>query len=121
MLNIKKINYDENYECGCETCDYGSSYISEIEIILEDGNYINIKVDKMYDYALSESDYMKLLSNSESIDEFCINIIKLIRDKRYDKDISFVIQLENLNITINGQELKILETLKTNSLKKTED
>ena len=75
MLNIKKVIYNEDFTSGCETCDYGSSYVNEIEIILEDETNAKIKVDRMYEYSLSESDYMKLISNSKTIDDFILNTI----------------------------------------------
>lgn len=83
MLKIKKVNYDEDFEYGCETCDWGSSYVNEIEIIFEDDTYTNIKIDRMYKYALTESDYMQLIANSNNIDEFCVNIIKKLKSKAY--------------------------------------
>lgn len=116
MLNIKKVNYDERFTSGCETCDYGSSYISEIEITLEDDTYANVKVDKMYEYALSESDYMKLIPNSETIDDFILNIIKLIEEKSYRKDISWEISLRNLWITKNGEDINLPKSLEENKI-----
>ena len=120
MLNIKKVNYDENWESGCETCDFGSSYVNEIEIILEDGTYTNIKVDKMYEYTLSESDYMRLIANSNDINDFILNTIKLIKENSYQKDISWKIELEALSITVNGKEIDILKSLKGNKVFKSE-
>lgn len=114
MLNIKKVNYDENWESGCETCDWGSSYVNEIEIILEDGTYTNIKIDKMYDYALSKSDYMQLIANSNDINDFIINILKKIKENSYKGNINWKIELEALSITVNGEEIDILKLLKEN-------
>lgn len=112
MLKIKKVNYDENYECGCETCDWGSSYVNEIEIIFEDDTYTNIKVDKMYKYALSESDYMQLIANSNNIDDFCVNVIEKLKNNTYQKNLHWLLELEYLNIKINGEEIDILKTFK---------
>lgn len=120
MLNIKKVNYDENWESGCETCDYGSSYVNEIEIILEDGTYTNIKIDKMYEYALSESDYMNLISNSNNINEFIMNILNKIKENSYKKEIEWKIELEALSITVNGEEIDILKLLNKNKVFKSE-
>lgn len=69
MVDGGLIDYQDdcyNYS-GCPTCDYGSEYITEINITLE--NYkIFIKTNQMYEYALSESDMMKLLlRNYEAI------------------------------------------------------
>ena len=112
MLKIKKVNYDENFEYGCETCDYGSSYVNEIEIIFEDDTYTNIKVDKMYEYALTESDYMQLIANSNNIDDFCVNIIKKLKNDSYVKNLKWLLELEDLIIKINGEEIDVLKTLK---------
>ena len=120
MLKIKKVNYDENWESGCSTCDWGSSYVNEIEITLEDGTYTNIKVDKMYDYVLSKSDYMKLIANSNTIDDFILNTIKLIKENRYDKNINWLIELEAFCISINGEYIDIIKTLKKNKIVKSE-
>lgn len=116
MLNIKKVIYDEDFTSGCETCDYGSSYVNEIEIILEDGTKAKIKVDRMYEYSLSESDYMKLISNSKTIDDFILNIIKFIKEKRYDKNIEFEIMFDDLCIYKNNEKIDILKTLDKNKI-----
>lgn len=120
MLNVKKVNYYENWESGCPTCDYGSSYVNEIGIVLEDGTYINIKVNKMYDYVLSESDYMQLIANSSDINDFIMNILKKIKENRYDKNIELSIELESLTIIVNGEEIDILKSLNKNNLFKNE-
>ena len=118
MLNVKKVNYDENFTSGCETCDYGSHYINEIEIILEDGTYTNIKVDKMYDYVLSESDYMKIIANSNNINDFLINILNKIKENRYDKNLKLPIELENLLVIVNGETIDIIKTLEKEKIVK---
>lgn len=54
--------YDDSYYIhGCETCDYGSSYINEIAIYTT--NYeIEIKLDQMYEYAFSIADTIKIFA-----------------------------------------------------------
>ena len=55
------INYTDDTECyaGCETCDYGSSYINNVDITLT--KYaIHIRTSQMYEYVLSEGMMMKL-------------------------------------------------------------
>lgn len=116
MLNVKKVNYNEDFTSGCETCDYGSSYVNEIEIILEDETKTKIKIDRMYKYSLSESEYIRLISNSETIDEFILNIIKFIKEKRYDKDIEFDILYNDLSIFKNNEEIDILKTSEENKI-----
>lgn len=116
MLNVKKINYDEDSTGGCETCDYGSSYVNEIEITLEDGTYTNIKVDQMYKYALSESDYMQLISNSNTLQDFIINVINKIRDNTYRLSLGFLVHIEDLTIKINDKYVDILKTFEKDKL-----
>ena len=77
----------------------------------EDNTYIEVKIDKMYDYVLSESDYMQLLANSKDIDNFVINIIEKIKNDRYDKDLYCPVSLERLTIKINGKYIDIEESL----------
>lgn len=120
MLNVKKINYDEDWSSGCETCDYGSSYVNEIEIILEDGTHTNIKFDKMYDYVLTESDYMKLIATSDTIENFILNAIKLINQNSHGENIGWSIKFEDLSITINGEYVNIIKTLEANKIIKEE-
>lgn len=55
------INYEDdcyNYG-GRPTCDYGSEYINEIDIILTQYK-IHIKTNQMYEYVLSEGQMMRL-------------------------------------------------------------
>ena len=64
---IEEIYTDKISFGGCETCDYGSSYINELEIKLTTGT-LKCEVDQMYEYALSEDYLMKLfLQNVEEI------------------------------------------------------
>lgn len=115
MLNVKKINYDEDSTGGCETCDYGSSYINEIEITLEDGTYTNIKVDQIYEYLLSESDYMQLIQNSNDIQDFILKILEKVNRTPY-QDLHFKVHITDLTITINGKDLDIEKTWEENKL-----
>ena len=108
MLNVKKVEYDNFYEGGCETCDYGSSYANDIKITLNDGKTSKIYIDKMYDYSLTESDIMRLISNSNDINDFYINIINLISEKH---KIDFIIKFCDFEITINEKQVDILESL----------
>ena len=69
MVDGGMVNYrdDSTYFAGCETCDYGSEYITDIVITLTKYQ-IDIETNRMYEYALSEGDMLKiLLSNYESI------------------------------------------------------
>ena len=69
MVDGGLVTYDDDSYSygGCPTCDYGSQYITEIDITLTKYD-IHIKTNQMYDYVLSEGDMMKLLlSNYDEI------------------------------------------------------
>lgn len=72
---IKEISTDSWHMDGCETCDYGSNYVSEFTVELTQGT-LNIEYEKMYEYALSEDTLMKL---------FLINVneIKAMTEKEF--------------------------------------
>lgn len=67
---------DAMYYSGCETCDYGSEYIQFIAITLTKYE-IEIKLNRMYEYAFSQADAITLFcENYEKIShmkelEFC--------------------------------------------------
>lgn len=64
---IIEVITDTDVEGGCETCDYGSEYINEFTIQLL-SNTIEVKVNEMYEFALSEGYMMELfLKNVEVI------------------------------------------------------
>ena len=87
-MKIEKINYETGeHTVGCKTCDYGSSYITNLSIET-DTCKIDFEFDTMYDY-ISESDLMQLLSIEYD------NEWKLINKFRN----TFV--LENFNVTVD--------------------
>ena len=108
MLNVKKVSYDEDSTGGCDTCNYGSEYISKIEIDFEDYETIRIETNQMYEYTLSESDYMQLLANSKDLDDFYKNMFKLIEEKDYN--IKVRINLQNMEMKINGNSIDIYKS-----------
>lgn len=110
MLKIKKINYDSDFRYGCETCDYGSSYISNIEIIFEDETMLKIETDQMYEYTLTESDFMQLLSNSVDLDDFYKNMFETIENKSYGIESS--VSLQDMVIKINEKDIDIVNSCK---------
>lgn len=66
---IVKIDTDSECYPGCETCDYGSSYINEFHVQLSTGK-IYVKADNMYEFALSDGYLMELiLPNIDTIKE----------------------------------------------------
>ena len=60
---IKEIYTDSEAYGGCETCDWGSQYINYFKVELTSGE-INVEVNQMYEYELSEGYLMKLLLNN---------------------------------------------------------
>lgn len=88
MIDGGIVNYEDNSHrcCGCPTCDYGSEYINEIDITLT--HYmIHAKTNKMYEYALTEGQMIKLflteyntiqiMTEKEFIDWFKAKLIEI--------------------------------------------
>lgn len=91
-MKILKVNYKTgDFTSGCETCDYGSSYITNLSI-KTDNCTINFELDTMYDY-ISESILMQLLSIEYDSEYALINKIKNILD------------LENLKVELIFEDL----------------
>jgi len=87
-MKIIKVNYNQGeYIEGCETCDYGSSYITDISVETETA-IITFECDTMYDY-ISESDLMQFLAVDYSTEEELANKFK---DTFEDSDIEITIQ-----------------------------
>lgn len=64
---IEHIYTDEHSSSGCETCDYGSEYINELQIIMTKYE-IKATITQMYEYALTTQDALDLfLPNIEEI------------------------------------------------------
>lgn len=69
MIDGGIVNYEDNsyHYDGCPTCNYGSEYITEIDITLVH-HTIHIKTNQMYEYALSEGQMIRLfLTNYDTI------------------------------------------------------
>lgn len=66
---IERFKDDSYHYGGCPTCDYGSEYITEVDITLTKYK-IHIETNQMYNYALSVGDMMRiLLGNVDEIRE----------------------------------------------------
>ncbi len=87
MLDGGLVSYTDDYYHygGCPTCDYGSEYITEIDIELT--NYrLHVNTNQMYDYVVSEGQMMKLflteyntiqsMTENEFIDWFKAKLIE---------------------------------------------
>lgn len=91
MLDGGLVNYTDNftYYSGCETCDFGSEYITDIDIVLTHYT-IHVRTNQMYEYALSEGDMIRLflteynaiqtMTEKEFIDWFKAKLIKITND-----------------------------------------
>lgn len=49
---ITSINTNDYGRSGCETCDYGSEYVNEIDFIVTTGK-VSVKASMMYEYPIS--------------------------------------------------------------------
>lgn len=56
---IENIRTDEHFSSGCETCDFGSQYVNEFQIILTKYE-IKMSITKMYEYAITSQDTLDL-------------------------------------------------------------
>lgn len=64
---IENIKTDEEHYPGCPTCDYGSQYINDVEVILTK-HIVRASFNKMYDYILSTGDLLQMiLPNADAI------------------------------------------------------
>lgn len=80
-MKILKVNYSQNYEKGCETCDWGSRYINQFEVVFDDG-IIKYEISNEYEYLLSEIDLIQLLANVNSKKEIEDKLRELIKNKK---------------------------------------
>ena len=82
--------------------------------MLEDGTPIKIETEQMYDYTLTESDYMQLLANSNDMQDFYRNMFKLIKEKSYD--IESRVGLQDMEMKINGNQIDIIKSCNSGHL-----
>lgn len=61
MIDGGLVNYTDDcwYIDGCPTCDWGSQYVNEIDIMTTKYK-VHIKTNQMYEYVLSEGQMIKL-------------------------------------------------------------
>lgn len=60
---IVDIDTDQDYTSGCDTCDYGSSYETDINIYYRNRKRDLIRDVSMYSYGICMSDMIKLMIN----------------------------------------------------------
>ena len=94
---IINITQDEDYYSGCETCDYGSRYINEINIFLIK-YIIHVNISQMYEYVFSENDMMKLFINN-------LDKIKQMTEEEFTK--WFEIKMEEFDADLD-YEVKLV-------------
>ena len=107
-MEIKDIKYKQKFEPGfCDTCDYGSHYINKIQFEI-DGNKIEIETNQMYEYTLTEAEYMRLLNESDTLDKFYTNMFDLIASK--GSSIQQREVHEAMEMRINGEYIDLLQS-----------
>lgn len=96
MLDGGILNYaDDHYHYdGCPTCNYGSEYITEIDITLVH-HTIHTKTNQMYEYALSEGQMVRLflteydairaMTEKEFIDWFKAKLIDIAYEEAIEE------------------------------------
>lgn len=60
---IVNIEDDSDFYPGCETCDYGSSYTSEITFTFQDGEYTRFRHEQMYEYGIKMDAVLRAILN----------------------------------------------------------
>lgn len=84
---IEEIRTDSHYSSGCDTCDYGSSYVNEFKIKTSTGE-ITIEIDTEYDYTVTEDYLMRLfLQNVDKIKQFTEGEFYDWLRKKVDEDV----------------------------------
>ena len=63
-VNIIEISTDSFSYSGCETCDYGSSYVNEINFLFDDGTSELFQISQEYAYICSEQDLILFFINN---------------------------------------------------------
>ena len=114
MVDGGLVNYIDDYYSygGCPTCDYGSEYITEIDITLTQYK-IHVKTNQMYEYVISEGqmmtlflseyDTIKAMTEKEFVDWFKEKLCEITHDE-FKEDICGR-YIEEFNMTKCEEEL----------------
>lgn len=80
---IVDIITEQKYSSGCETCDYGSCYTTDLMIIYKNKKTDIIRDESMYDYGMPLSAIMKvILNHQEDIEKLKEEeVAKVIKNK----------------------------------------
>ena len=62
--DIVEIETDSQSYSGCETCDYGSEYITEAIFTFSNGDRKSVSLSQMYSYVCSEADLILFFVNN---------------------------------------------------------
>ena len=104
-MKIIDVLYDTNYIPGCETCDYGSVYISDFTLIYEDDHEVNFRVEGVNRRLISEGKLMTILANSLNEEEIKKAIIQNCKDVINSSSIHYY----KGKLYINNKEVNIDE------------
>lgn len=95
---IVDVKYDYSDNRGCETCDFGSSYIDDFTIEMTKIK-IRIYLNTMYEHAISEGKLMRiLLSSDKNMDE--LEFADWLYEKIYD-------DIKEQNLYVGGLNNKV--------------
>lgn len=101
---ILNITTDNEAFDGCETCDYGSSYISEFEVSLTTRT-VTIKAEKMYEYPLSEGYLIKLFVNNNEL-------IKTMTEEQFVEWLINEVNTKSVNAEYSFEKFKVTHNVK---------
>ena len=87
-MKVLNVEYDSDYFPGCDTCDYGSKYITDFTIIYED-HKTNYRIEGNNSKLISEGKLMTILANANSEKEINDNIIQGCKDKLKSSSINY--------------------------------
>lgn len=108
-MKVENIKYKEKSETGCETCDYGSEYITNIKFEV-DGYKVEIETNKMYNFALTKADYMQLFNQCKNLDHFYERMFDKIADLCWKGQVDRYVGLEAFEMKINGEYIDIVQS-----------
>ena len=101
-MKIKDIYYDTDHIQGCPTCDYGSKYITDFEIIYEDNHTLKFIINADNGKLLSEGELMCILANTTNENEIKEAIINKCKHKMFDSHNYY-----SSSLYINDEEIKL--------------
>ena len=104
---IINIETDNDYIAGCPTCDYGSEYINDIEIITTKFK-ARLKISRMYEYVyndllkviLPNLDIIKEMRELEFIQWFLDNTLERKKEPYIDFTVNYSLFDRNKNLII---------------------